>query len=432
MKYELFQLANTLYLIKLKMGNANLTKSCIKPNTLAVDCKLPVDNKETKNLDITFNKTDELPAGGFSFHYFDEKLNNPELVCPICTTILRDPVGTNCKLGIHVFCKSCLGQWLSSNNTCPTCRCEIQRNIDEYKTIYVVKNILGGFKCKCKCSWSGTYDQLTKHLTNECKLSELMCQNTKFGCHEKYSGFNKSKHLDICQYHQVPCLDCKTLILRKNQKDHSENQCPETNAECKLCKQKIIRKLMDQHVYQECPELDVPCEYKNYGCTAPLKLKNILSHLKNECKYHTSLIEQKIKDESIIMAVKLRNNDPLYFTFDLTQMEGTSMSMPIVIKEKNYKLSLFPSEYKTSSNCSKLMVCLYNSNDNDILVKFVLKILTKTSGVHKCVTVKNLLPKNNSLGHGVILDESFLNTSLPYVTFDNKIKVEISEFDFIP
>ncbi|KAK4620196.1 hypothetical protein CLAFUW4_11040 [Fulvia fulva] len=41
--------------------------------------------------------------------------------CPVCYDEVTTPVKTSCN---HTFCENCLKQWLSSSNTCPSCRTE--------------------------------------------------------------------------------------------------------------------------------------------------------------------------------------------------------------------------------------------------------------------------------------------------------------------
>lgn len=51
-----------------------------------------------------------------------------ERTCPICMEFYKlgdDVVKTECN---HYFCKKCISEWCSSNNSCPMCRTKIKTN----------------------------------------------------------------------------------------------------------------------------------------------------------------------------------------------------------------------------------------------------------------------------------------------------------------
>ena len=52
--------------------------------------------------------------------------------CSICMNTIKDKFQTKCE---HNFCKSCLGQWLEKNNSCPMCREVLIDNSNKNLTI---------------------------------------------------------------------------------------------------------------------------------------------------------------------------------------------------------------------------------------------------------------------------------------------------------
>ena len=49
-----------------------------------------------------------------------------ELICTICTDIIKDPVQTNCE---HTFCRECITRWLEGGQrTCPEDREQLTSN----------------------------------------------------------------------------------------------------------------------------------------------------------------------------------------------------------------------------------------------------------------------------------------------------------------
>jgi hypothetical protein len=54
-----------------------------------------------------------------------------EFVCAVCCQLSEEPLYTACS---HVFCKSCLTQWLTHKSVCPKCNFALQYN--QVRTTY--------------------------------------------------------------------------------------------------------------------------------------------------------------------------------------------------------------------------------------------------------------------------------------------------------
>lgn len=48
-----------------------------------------------------------------------------EFVCAVCCQLAEEPLYTACS---HVFCKSCLTEWLTHKSVCPKCNFALQYN----------------------------------------------------------------------------------------------------------------------------------------------------------------------------------------------------------------------------------------------------------------------------------------------------------------
>ena len=59
---------------------------------------------------------------GFDVERFQSPVDD-ELLCAICKGVFLDPVIAPCE---HVFCSSCINEWLERQNTCPIDRKEIR------------------------------------------------------------------------------------------------------------------------------------------------------------------------------------------------------------------------------------------------------------------------------------------------------------------
>ncbi|XP_054156332.1 E3 ubiquitin-protein ligase NRDP1-like [Oppia nitens] len=102
-----------------------------------------------------------------------------ELSCAICKTPMDDPVLTKCD---HLFCRQCIGEWLSRNNNCPIDRRKLVLD-DTHPAPRVVRNLLDQLRMRCYFSGDGCplilpINDYTRHV-DECAYNpgaELRCQ----------------------------------------------------------------------------------------------------------------------------------------------------------------------------------------------------------------------------------------------------------------
>lgn len=218
-----------------------------------------------------------------------------EYVCSICSDFFRNPVATKCKEGSHVFCHVCLITWLKTKNTCPICRSIISTNEQDYKVVYMIKNIIDQLNCSCsrgECDWKGTMLQLSKHLANECKYYEILCPNSDNGCKERTLNITKNTHIAVCPYQKISCSLCKENILRKDEKTHIDTNCLMAPILCSQCHTKTTRGLINSHQSDECPETEIKCDFSRYGCTHICKRKYKNEHLINFSQKHIQSVDE--------------------------------------------------------------------------------------------------------------------------------------------
>ena len=55
---------------------------------------------------------------GYDVERFESPVDD-ELLCAICKGVFQDPMMAPCE---HVFCSSCINEWLDRQNTCPVDR----------------------------------------------------------------------------------------------------------------------------------------------------------------------------------------------------------------------------------------------------------------------------------------------------------------------
>uniref|UniRef100_UPI003AAC1286 RING finger protein 151 n=1 Tax=Centroberyx gerrardi TaxID=166262 RepID=UPI003AAC1286 len=69
--------------------------------------------------------TQERLSGGYDVDLFVERPDG-DVLCTICRSVLRCPVRATCS---HVFCKSCILEWIKRQETCPCCRRPISTSL---------------------------------------------------------------------------------------------------------------------------------------------------------------------------------------------------------------------------------------------------------------------------------------------------------------
>lgn len=169
-----------------------------------------------------------------------------DLVCPLGGGILRNPVALPCQ---HVFCKGCIEEFLKSNPNCPSC--SIPCSADQIKAGIEVAELINQASAKCvQCGWEGPYQQLEKHSNSSCPKNFSQCPH---GC---------------------------GIVLQRSQMAEHEASCKYKKFQCKHCSKDFMLKEMEVHI-EGCSEKPVDCPQK---CGKSMKLKDLESHLKSECK----------------------------------------------------------------------------------------------------------------------------------------------------
>ena len=69
-------------------------------------------------------------------------LDEADLSCPICMSLLRDPFATPCG---HTFCFGCVTQHLAARNSCPACAAYLTR--DRIFPNFLLNKVLRAFSC---------------------------------------------------------------------------------------------------------------------------------------------------------------------------------------------------------------------------------------------------------------------------------------------
>lgn len=102
-----------------------------------------------------------------------ERLSS-QLICPICTQILRNPVQTPTE---HLFCEEELLEWMTISNLCPITKVQLIPQ-DIKKPSRIILNMLAELEVFCPnkvngCRWSGFNENMDNHIAAcDCKPAE--------------------------------------------------------------------------------------------------------------------------------------------------------------------------------------------------------------------------------------------------------------------
>ncbi|CAG0892164.1 unnamed protein product [Cyprideis torosa] len=112
-------------------------------------------------------------------------------ICDICTDVLNNPQElTTCG---HIFCKRCINQWISQNQTCPKDRKNITSSGLQNPRSVVLCQMLGDLRVRCPesgCEDVVTLDALSSH-RKSCKTTMVQCPG---GCGLKMLKNEAVKH----------------------------------------------------------------------------------------------------------------------------------------------------------------------------------------------------------------------------------------------
>ena len=157
--------------------------------------------------------------GGYEEERFEYKVDD-DLLCPICTNVLKDPV--QCP-NEHHFCRSCIEKYLRERSkTCPMCHVHLTEETLS-KPPRVLTNMISRLKIRCDhyergCRELVQLEFLHQHVKS-CGYSPTRCTNP--GCTETINRHEKERHENqLCGFGMLVCDDCKEGVLRKSRRFH--------------------------------------------------------------------------------------------------------------------------------------------------------------------------------------------------------------------
>ncbi len=129
-----------------------------------------------------------------------------ECECPICSSLLRDPVATKCG---HYFCRECITEWVRGHENCGVCKQHTElsdlTSVMNEAQHRIFRQILNDHPASCEnpgCTWTGKYELWLKH-EKECEHKLIHCKhcNEEFtrGSHH-YAKYKNGQLVSMCRF----------------------------------------------------------------------------------------------------------------------------------------------------------------------------------------------------------------------------------------
>uniref|UniRef100_A0A4W3J001 TNF receptor-associated factor n=1 Tax=Callorhinchus milii TaxID=7868 RepID=A0A4W3J001_CALMI len=236
---------------------------------------------------------------GFPKEILTAKVEDKYL-CVECHGILRKPFQVQCG---HRFCASCL-KWIvsSSPQKCAAC---IEEDIYEDPTSILnetsafpdnaARREVESMLAVCinqGCSWKGTVRQYETTHEGRCEFMQVHCE----ACRSLVRQVDLARHLEReCLERSLNCKFCKSSFHYKEIKAHDEI-CPKFPITCEWCgKRKIPREKYTDHL-RGCGKVKLPCRFCAIGCDATAEKESLMEHESQCILEHLQLMLQSVLD----------------------------------------------------------------------------------------------------------------------------------------
>ncbi len=263
-----------------------------------------------------------------------------ELMCQICHGCASGP--KQCRLG-HIYCQSCIVQWLSLKATCPCCNERLtpadlgdnlvargmieklrvhcsnwvrseSRAVDDGLDAKRLKlagseddsavssvSVAASPDARLSCAWVGRLESLEAH-RKECPCEIVTCNFP--ACGAKMARQYLSQHEQVCRFALRKCeLGCEALVVRLNYDEHLL-ECPERAAECKLCEWRGPQRLLLEDHSKVCHGAVISCDV----CGEQMVRRDLSNHVMNMLGTHVPLLMGKVASLTNAVATMQQEN----------------------------------------------------------------------------------------------------------------------------
>ena len=197
-----------------------------------------------------------------------------DLLCPICSQILRDPFQTQCCGSL--YCCDCLQTLVNEGKPCFSC----QFHVTAFRDV-AAANRVNALTVKCSheaygCLWSGELGQLGEHLLQ-------------------------------CSKKPVRCDLCGDTVLNEHLEAHKSTQCMKRTFRCPHCNnfESTYETVRDDH-WPKCPYIPIPCPNRCSEDSIPRG--KVFQHLREECEIRLEVKRMKEQLEDMTKQLRIRDS----------------------------------------------------------------------------------------------------------------------------
>jgi hypothetical protein len=312
-----------------------------------------------------------IESGGYPDELFTTAAlpkENSDLRCMICFSTMRNSVrcpGSDC-----CFCKSCIEKEMAQRRVCPGCR--VPMNLENYLVNRRLNNIIGDLNVVCR--ESSQYHSISASTAlGKRKLEE---KDAAASAPENIGGFDDDggvggggggvggggggssgddrqeavgnseefcdwtgplqdleRHCLSCNFAQVACVTCKTLLRRGKLKQHEDEvhkalpcpqckenvyggidrlqrhlelSCPKRMRECPNCHENLTVEAYYTHYYTTCDYNEVECPYASItGCKFRDQRRNMAAHAQDAASHVHGLLNHVLGLNSALSSMQM-------------------------------------------------------------------------------------------------------------------------------
>ncbi len=321
--------------ISMISSNDNILEECA---TEASD----TDEEQTRAID-----------GGYDYKFLRKfkKIEDDDLVCPICHLVCREPQQSEC-CG-KVFCNICVTKLKQSdyvymvhnnNPSCPNCRSEPLQCFTDKRSNRSILNL----KVSCKrlkkgCKWQGTLQEAERH-SEDCDYRVIVCSNR---CQKKIYRHKLKRHLlDFCPKRQYKCSLCQEHGEWAHITGEHKHVCPDELLYChnRGCKEITKRCLFHNH-QSVCPKKILCCTFADLGCKTTCTREKMQQHNDQFVHHHLTCAVNVARSQDVPKMDHLLQVAPVILRLHNVSESKHLKSQPFLSFVNGYKMCLVLNDF---------------------------------------------------------------------------------------
>lgn len=146
-----------------------------------------------------------------NYEYMDEASVDPELICNICHSPLKDPYYTPCS---ETFCRECITNWIQTPNTsCAHYRQALSVNVLT-QAPRSLRNMLDRLRVKCiRCQPNELkLVNFDEHIQKACPKAVVLCPSADIKCQWTGQRDQLEQHFATCRFEPMRSVITEFMV----------------------------------------------------------------------------------------------------------------------------------------------------------------------------------------------------------------------------